>query len=106
MFAAKEEITMTCFNLKVGKAALIATTTTFALGWVVPAHADEQYKEDRAYCMSGRASEPRDLCLKEAAAAQAERQRDSHGTSHHKRASPKHAADKDSDKGVSKSKTH
>ena len=37
----------------------------------MPSHADDQYKADRAYCMSGSASEARGLCLKEAAAAQA-----------------------------------
>jgi hypothetical protein len=47
------------------------------------AQADAQYKADRAYCMSGEASEARDLCLKEAAAAQAERQEGPHGAATH-----------------------
>jgi hypothetical protein len=50
--------------------------------------ADSQYQADRAYCMSSEAQESRTLCLKEAAAAQAERQRGSHATSAHR---PHHA---------------
>jgi hypothetical protein len=59
------------------KAGLLATVAVFtaAIAPVTAAHADAQYTADRAYCMSGRASEARDLCLKEAAAAQAERQK-------------------------------
>jgi hypothetical protein len=34
--------------------------------------ARQQYQQDREYCRSGQATEPRDLCLKEAAAAYAE----------------------------------
>lgn len=34
--------------------------------------AQQQYQQDRAYCTSGQAQEPRALCLKEAAAAYAE----------------------------------
>jgi len=34
--------------------------------------AQQQYQQDRAYCSSGQTSEPRALCLKEAAAAYAE----------------------------------
>jgi hypothetical protein len=34
--------------------------------------AQQQYQQDRAYCNSGQAQEPRALCLKEAAAAYAE----------------------------------
>jgi len=44
-----------------------------------------QYKTDVAYCKSGQASEARSLCLKEAAAAQADRelQRGAHRKSRH-----------------------
>ena len=57
-----------------------------------PAFADQSYESDRAYCMGGKATEPRDLCLKEAKAALADRQGKSHGGS--KRHAKHHAASK------------
>ena len=72
----------------------------------IPAQADEQYKEDRAYCMSGQASEARDLCLKEAAAAQAERQRGAHAVSHRKHTSSRRNSGSDANgKPADSSKT-
>jgi hypothetical protein len=65
--------------------AAMAAVAAGGLGVVAPAHADAQYKADRAYCMSGNASEARDLCLKEAAAAQADRQKGSHEGATHQR---------------------
>jgi hypothetical protein len=62
---------------RTGTILTTAVITAAGLGFVPSANADEQYKADRAYCMSGSAAEDRDLCLKEAAAAQAQRQRES-----------------------------
>src|SRR4051812_34418706 len=54
--------------------------------------AQQQYQQDRAYCTSGQAQEPRALCLKEAAAAYAEA---NHGDSTHAMgAGPAHHAKK------------
>jgi len=68
-----------------------------ALCAAIPAHADQQYQEDRTYCMSGQASEARDLCLKEAAAAEAERQQAGSGTSHRRHPSTKQSPENASD---------
>ena len=76
---------MTYINRIKSSAAAMAAVTAAGLGVVAPAHADAQYKADRAYCMSGSASESRDLCLKEAAAAQADRQKGSHERATHHR---------------------
>jgi hypothetical protein len=62
--------------------ALIAAAVA-ALAPIAAAHADAQYQADRQYCMSGQASEARSLCLKEAAAAQAERQTTSRRSAAH-----------------------
>jgi len=78
------------------KGAFITAIAAAALYATIPAHADPQYQQDRAYCMSGQASEARDLCLREAAAAQAERQHASRGT-HAKHASAQQSADHASD---------
>lgn len=75
---------MACFKTKMGLLATAAAAIA-ALAPVTAAHADAQYKADRAYCMSGQASEPRDLCLKEAAAAQADRQHGSHSAVVHRK---------------------
>jgi hypothetical protein len=90
---------MTYFKAKMG--AVAATAAVAAAGWAFlpAAHADEQYKADRAYCMSGEATEARDLCLKEAAAAQADRQRGSQP--HRKHVSAKHDKASAPDKSAS-----
>lgn len=76
---------MTYINRIKSSVATMAAVAAAGFGVVAPAHADAQYKADRAYCMSGNASESRDLCLKEAAAAQADRQKGSHeGPTHHR----------------------
>jgi len=81
-------------------ATVVAATAGVAAFTV--AHADVQYKADRTYCMSGAASEARDLCLKEAAAAQAERQRGSHpAAAHPTHRSAKQAAPAASEKSAS-----
>jgi hypothetical protein len=46
----------------------------------IPAFADPLYEADRAYCMRGEATEARSLCLKEAAAALADRQGKAHAS--------------------------
>jgi hypothetical protein len=74
---------MRSFRTKLGAAGAVTAVAAAGLGFVPAAHGDEQYRADRAYCMSGQASEARDLCLKEAAAAQADRQRGSHDATHH-----------------------
>jgi hypothetical protein len=74
---------MNYFGAKTGAAAVTAAVAAVGWAFIPAARADEQYKADRTYCMSGRASEARDLCLKEAAAAQAERQRGSHARGKH-----------------------
>ena len=89
---------MTHLKASTRKLAFIAAIAAAALCASIPAQADQQYKEDRAYCMSGQASEARDLCLKEAAAAQAERQRHANGASSHKHTSTKQAGANGSDK--------
>jgi hypothetical protein len=43
-----------------------------AMGHKSMSQAQQQYQQDREYCRSGQATEPRALCLKEAAAAYAE----------------------------------
>ena len=60
-----------------------AATALAALAPVAAARADAQYQADRAYCTSGQASEARSLCLKEAAAAQAEREKSSRHAAGH-----------------------
>ena len=84
-------------KVSVTKPVFIATIAAAALVAAIPAQADEQYREDRAYCMSGQASEARDLCLKEAAAAQADRQRGTSAMSHRKHTSGKRNGGSDSD---------
>lgn len=75
---------MTYFKTTMGSVGAIAVAAA-GLAFIPTAHADAQYKADRAYCMSGEASEDRDLCLKEAAAAQNERQKAPHRAAmHHK----------------------
>lgn len=64
---------------KMGAALAVAALAAAGSTFMTAAHADPQYNADRAYCRSGDASEARDLCLKEAMAAQAERQRSSRG---------------------------
>jgi len=91
---------MTHLKASTRKLAFIAAIAAAALCAAIPAQADQQYKEDRAYCMSGQASEARDLCLKEAAAAQAERQRGSHAVSHRKHTSSKQSSGSDSGKAA------
>ena len=81
---------MTYFKTTMGSVGAMAAVAAAGLAFIPTAHADAQYKADRAYCMSGEASEARDLCLKEAAAAQAERQKGPHGAAmHHKHRSVK-----------------
>ena len=80
-------------KVSVTKPVFIATIAAAALVAAIPAQADEQYREDRGYCMSGQASEARDLCLTEAAAAQAERQRGAQAMSHRKHASGMRSGD-------------
>lgn len=70
-------------RIKMASMAPIAAVAAVTLAFSAPAHADAQYKADRAYCMSGQASEARALCLKEAAAAQADRQHGSHSAAMH-----------------------
>ena len=80
-------------NVKPATAIQIAIVCAACFAAASPARADAQYKADRAYCMSGQASETRDLCLKEAAAAQADRQKDLQGTAlRHKSRSAKQDA--------------
>jgi hypothetical protein len=86
---------MTYLNTNCRRAAFVVGIA--ALCAAIPAHADQQYQEDRTYCMSGQASEARDLCLKEAAAAQADRQQAASGTSHRKHASARQSPEKASD---------
>lgn len=84
---------MSYLKTTMGSVGAMAAVAAAGLAFIPRAHADAQYKADRAYCVSGEASEPRDLCLKEAAAAQAERQEDPHGAvMHHKHRSVKKAA--------------
>ena len=84
---------MTYFKTSIGSIEAMAAVAAAGLAFVPTAHADAQYKADRVYCISGEASEPRDLCLKEAAAAQAERQKGSHSAAmHHKHRSAKQNA--------------
>ena len=66
---------MAYLKTTMGSVGALAAVTVAGLAFIPTAHADALYKADRAYCMSGEASQARDLCLKEAAAAQAERQR-------------------------------
>jgi hypothetical protein len=84
------EMTMAYLKTKMGALAAAAITV---LAPATAAHADAQYKADGDYCMSGQASEARDLCLKEAAAADAERQKSSRpAPMPHKRHSAKQEA--------------
>ena len=53
----------------------LALLALAGLAAAAPAFADQLYQADRAYCMRGEATEARSLCLKEAAAALADRQR-------------------------------
>ncbi len=81
---------MTYFKTTMGSVGSVAAVAAAGLAFIPTAHADAQYKAVRAYCMSGEASEARDLCLKEAAAAQAERQNAPHSAAmHHKHPSVK-----------------
>ena len=81
---------MTYFKTSIGSIGAMAAVAAAGLAFIPTAHADAQYKADRAYCISGEPSEARALCLKEAAAAQAERQKGSHGAAmHHKHRSAK-----------------
>ena len=57
----------------------LALVALAGLAAAAPALADRLYDADRAYCMRGEATEARSLCLKEAAAALADRQRKSQG---------------------------
>ncbi|MDQ2737012.1 MAG: hypothetical protein M3Y55_18940 [Pseudomonadota bacterium] len=76
---------MSYLKTTMGSVGAMVAVAAAGLAFIPTAHADAQYKADRAYCMSGEASEARDLCLKEAAAAQAERQEGPHGAvMHHK----------------------
>jgi hypothetical protein len=85
---------MSDFRITLGRVGATAAVVASGLAFVSAAHADEPYKADRAYCVSGEASEARNLCLKEAAAAQADRQRGSHGTTNraHRKSKSKSAA--------------
>ena len=84
---------MSDLRTKMGTCGAIAAVAAAGLSFIPAAHADALYKADRAYCMSGEATEARDLCLKEAAAAQADRQKGSHSAAmHHKHRSAKQAA--------------
>jgi hypothetical protein len=92
---------MPYFKSAKGSIAAMAAAAA-GLTFIAPAHADAQYKADRVYCMSGQASEARDLCLKEAAAAQADRQKGSHGAAmHHKHYSVEKDAPAAPDKSAS-----
>ena len=67
-----------------GAAAPVVTAIAAAgVAFALAAHADAQYKADRVYCTSGEASEARDVCLKEVAATQTDRQRGSHCATGH-----------------------
>jgi hypothetical protein len=105
VFSTGKEITMTYLKASVSKPVFIAAIAAATLCAAIPAQADEQYRQDRAYCMSGQASEARDLCLKEAAAAQAERQQGAHPMSHRKHTSSKPNAGSDSDSKAADSTT-
>jgi hypothetical protein len=102
--AGKENV-MTHQKMKIATLAAMAAAALAAAAFAPPAHADAQYKSDRAYCMSGQASEARDLCLKEAAAAQADRQRGSSGSqgTQHRQHGAKPGASGSPDKGASAS---
>lgn len=65
---------------KMGTVGATVAVAAAGLAFIAAAHADALYKADRAYCLSGMASQARELCLTEAAAAQAERQRNTHLT--------------------------
>ena len=82
--------------------ALTLAIAAAALAPIGVVHADAQYKADRAYCLSGEASEARDLCLKEAAAAQADREKGADRSAvHHKHRSEKQSAASPAAKGAS-----
>ena len=84
---------MTSLNTTKRRVAAAVGVAAAGLAFIAPAYGDAQYKADRKYCMSGEAAEARDLCLKEAAAAQAERQKGLHrAVTHHKRRSLSKAA--------------
>ena len=84
---------MTYLKTKMGTVGAMAAVAAAGLSFIPAAHADALYKADRTYCMSGEAAEARDLCLKEAAAAQADRQKGSHSAGmHHKHRSAKQEA--------------
>jgi len=80
-----KELIMTSLNTTKRRVAAAVGVAAAGLAFIAPACGDAQYKVDRTYCMSGEASEARDLCLNEAAAAQAERQKGLHrATTHHR----------------------